>query len=66
MIKTIDLDERLIRKAKKLSGIDDDKALLQMTVKSYIEGEEFARAALKTKKAIGDENPFWDDYDPKA
>ncbi|MDR3324608.1 MAG: type II toxin-antitoxin system VapB family antitoxin [Spirochaetaceae bacterium] len=66
MTATIELNDGLVTKAKKLSGIADDKDLVQMALKRYIEGTEFLRAAIRVKKEIGDENPFWEGYDPKA
>jgi hypothetical protein len=37
-----------------------------MTINHYIEGARLREAMMKAKEAIGDENPFWEGYDPKA
>jgi hypothetical protein len=66
MTATIELNDRLINKAKKLSGITNEQDLVKMTISHYLEGAEIKAAATKAKQAIGDENPFWDNYDPKS
>jgi hypothetical protein len=66
MTATIEVNERLLKKAEKYSGITDESKLLQMVLKRYVKGVEFSAEMLKAKAAIGDENPFFDGYDPKA
>jgi hypothetical protein len=63
---TIELNDRLINKAKKLSGITNEEDLVKMTISHYLQGAEIRAAAVKAKKAMGNENPFWDNYHPKA
>jgi hypothetical protein len=58
----MDLNERLVKKAKKLSSITDDKQLVDMALDSYIHGEEVFRAMMKFK----DSDIIDPDYDPKA
>jgi hypothetical protein len=66
MKETIELNESLVSKAKRLSGIDNDQELLNMTIIHYIEGAEIREAAQKARAITGNENPFWEGYDPKA
>jgi hypothetical protein len=66
MTATIELNDRLISKAKKLSGITNEQDLVSMTITHYLEGAEIRVAAAKAKEAAWNENPFWDGYDPKA
>jgi hypothetical protein len=66
MTMTIDLNERMLKRAEKLSGISDGSKLLGMTLKRYIDGQALRKAAISAKEAAGEENPFWEDYDPKA
>jgi predicted transcriptional regulator len=66
MTATIELNDRLVNKAKKLSCITNDQDLVTMTIAHYLEGAEIRVAAIKAKEASGDKNPFWDDYDPKS
>jgi Arc/MetJ family transcription regulator len=61
MTATIELNDRLVKKAKKLSGINDDKQLVDMVFKRYVHGEEACRALMKLK----DSNIIDPDYDPK-
>jgi hypothetical protein len=66
MTATIKLNDRLINKAKKLSGITNEQDLVKMTITHYLEGAEIRVAAIRAKEATGSENPFWEGYDPKA
>jgi hypothetical protein len=66
MTATIELNDRTVKRAEKLSGINDVQKLVKMTVDRYLQGASIREAALKAKEEIGDENPFWDNYDPKA
>jgi hypothetical protein len=66
MTATIELNEKLIKKAEKYSGINDESKLLQMTLKRYVDGQALRKAAQEAQQAANGENPFWDDYDPKA
>jgi Arc/MetJ family transcription regulator len=62
MTATIELNDRLINKAKRLSGISDEKELVNMAIKSYIKGEETWRDMVKLK----DSNCVIEGYDPKG
>jgi hypothetical protein len=66
MTATIELNDSLINRAKKLSGITNEQDLLRMMITHYLEGAEIRLAAAKAKEATGNENPFWDGYDPKV
>jgi hypothetical protein len=44
MTATVELSERLVRKAEKLTGICDESKMLNEVLKTYINAEEFARA----------------------
>jgi hypothetical protein len=66
MTATIELSDRTVKRAEKLSGIKDVQKLVKMTVNRYLQGASIREAALKAKEEIGNENPFWEDYDPKA
>jgi hypothetical protein len=65
MIATIELNDQMVSKAKELSGISDDKELMNMVIDRFVRGQEFLRSMVETKESIK-ENPFWDGYDPKA
>ncbi|MDR0909493.1 MAG: hypothetical protein LBM77_06970 [Spirochaetaceae bacterium] len=66
MTATIELSERTVKRAEKLSGINNVQELVKMTVDHYITGAKWREASIKAEKVIGDENPFFDGYDPKA
>jgi Arc/MetJ family transcription regulator len=65
MTATIELDDLMVSKAKKLTGISDDKELVNMTIARVVKGQELVRAMIEDSKVIKG-NPFWDDYDPRA
>lgn len=62
MTMTVDLNERMLKRAEKLSGISDGSKLVNMAIKSYITGEETWRDMVKLK----DSNCIIEGYDPKA
>jgi hypothetical protein len=66
MTATIELNDRAVKRAEKLSGITDVQELVKMAINRYLKGQSIRAAALEAQKEIGDENPFWEDYDPKA
>jgi predicted transcriptional regulator len=66
MTATIELSDRMVKRAKTLSGISDEQKLMRMTIAHYLEGAELRVAAARAKEATGGESPFWDGYDPKA
>ncbi|MDR0909606.1 MAG: type II toxin-antitoxin system VapB family antitoxin [Spirochaetaceae bacterium] len=66
MTATIELNDRKWKRAQKLTGIDDAQKLVKVAVERYIRGAELRDAAHKALKTIGDENPFFEGYDPKA
>jgi hypothetical protein len=66
MTATIELDDHVVKHAEQLSGITDVQELVSMSVNRFISGAELVRAATRAKEVIGDENPFWEDYDPRA
>jgi hypothetical protein len=49
MTATIELNERLVNKAKKLTGITEDSKMLNQVLKTYINAEEIAAGMLKYK-----------------
>jgi hypothetical protein len=44
MTATIELNDRLLKKAEKLTGITDESKMLNEVLKTYINAEEFARS----------------------
>jgi hypothetical protein len=46
MAEILQLNERLVKKAKELTGIDEDSKMLNEVLKTYINAEEFARDML--------------------
>jgi hypothetical protein len=66
MTTTIELNDRAVKRAEKLSGINDVQELVKMAINRYLRGASIREAAFKAQEEIGEENPFWDDYDPKA
>jgi hypothetical protein len=66
MTATIALNDRLVNRAKELSGINDTTELLEAAFQHFLKGAELREAAHKAVAAAGGENPFWEDYDPKA
>jgi Arc/MetJ family transcription regulator len=63
---TINVDDDLVHSAEKLTGLTDMSELVTKLLTDYVEGEKVLRGMLKLKEDIGDENPFWDDDDPRA
>jgi hypothetical protein len=51
MTATIELDDRKVKQAEKLSGISDIQKLVKMAVDSYIHGEKVFQAMMKFKDA---------------
>jgi hypothetical protein len=49
MTATIELNDRLVNKAKKLTGITEDSKMLNKVLKTYINAEEIAAGMLKYK-----------------
>jgi hypothetical protein len=66
MTATIELNDRLFNKAKKLSGISDSQKLMNKVLVDYIHGTELLNSMVQLKEEIGDADPFWEGYDPKA
>jgi hypothetical protein len=62
MTATIELNDRLIKQAEKLSGIDDANAIMQIALQRYVKGEKLARSLTGFKDA----DSIWQDYDPKG
>jgi hypothetical protein len=62
MTETIELKDRLVKKARNLSGINDDADLINMTLNRYIHAEETFRAMMKFK----DSDIIDETYNPKA
>jgi hypothetical protein len=62
MTATIELNDRLFNKAKKLTGITEDNELMNEVLKDYIRGKEFVAGMIKLKDSDG----LWPDYDPKG
>jgi Arc/MetJ family transcription regulator len=46
MTTTLDLNERLVKKAQKLTGISEESKMLNEVLKTYVNAEEFAREML--------------------
>jgi Arc/MetJ family transcription regulator len=65
MTATIELDDLMVSEAKELSGISDDKELVNMTIDNFVKGQKRLRSMIEARESIK-ENPFWDDYDPRA
>jgi hypothetical protein len=61
MTATIELNDRKVKRAEKLSGINDVQDLVKMAVDRYIHGEELFRGMMKLK----DSGIIDPDYDPK-
>jgi hypothetical protein len=60
MTATIELNDRLISKAKKLTGITEDSKLINQILKRFIEGQEFAASMLPYK-----DSGIWDGEDKR-
>jgi hypothetical protein len=60
MTATIELNERLVTKAKKLTGITEDGKLLNQVLKRFVEGQEFAASMLPYK-----DSGIWDGVDKR-
>jgi hypothetical protein len=66
MTATVELSDSLVEKAKMLSGISDFQKLIHKVTVEYVRGTEFRISMMKLKEEIGDTDPFWEGYDPKA
>jgi Arc/MetJ family transcription regulator len=61
MTATIELNDRLIGKAKKLTGITENSKVVNEILRDYIRGKEFVAGMVKLKNSDG----LWPGYDPK-
>jgi hypothetical protein len=61
MTATIELNDRLVKKAEKLTGIDDESRMLNEVLKTYINAEEFARSMVPLQGS-----KIWDGEDKRA
>jgi len=61
MTATIELNARLLNKAKKLTGITEDSKIVNEVLRDYIRGKEFVAGMVKLKDSDG----LWNEYDPK-
>jgi hypothetical protein len=60
MTTTIELNDRLVKKAKKLTGINDDSKMLNKVLKTYINAEEVAAAMIPLENS-----GIWDGPDKR-
>jgi Arc/MetJ family transcription regulator len=59
MTATIELNDRLLNKAKKLTGITEDSKVVNEILKDYIQGKEFVAGMVKLKDSDG----LWPEYE---
>jgi hypothetical protein len=62
MMATIELNDRLVDKAKKLTGITEDSKVVNEVLRDYIRGKEFVAGMIKLKDSGG----LWPEDDPKG
>jgi hypothetical protein len=62
MTATIELNDRLVDKAKKLTGITENSKVMNEVLRDYIRGKEFVAGMVKLRDSDG----LWPGYDPKG
>jgi Arc/MetJ family transcription regulator len=65
MTATIELDERLVDEAKKITGITEDGELVNMAIGRFVKGQELLRSMLKERESIRGKS-FSDGHDPET
>jgi len=66
MTATIELSDRLVKKAKRFSGISDFQQLMHKMLESYIDGTEYLNSLIHVSEKIDDTDSFGEGYDPRV
>jgi hypothetical protein len=65
MTATIELNDRLLKKAEKLTGITDSSVLVKEALNTLIRGREYEADLLQMQHSSQSKEILWPGYDPK-